>query len=98
MIYNPKQKDNRRFKPISLPTARKLFERYGYSLATDGHPDNTDPYKFKEPAFRSGVFPKDVVSGAMVKGISAAFADEPKDDPKDTPKDGPKDTNDEPKD
>lgn len=49
MIYNPKQKDNNRFVAVSIPSSRKLFERYGYSTV-QGHPDNTDPYKFSTPS------------------------------------------------
>lgn len=91
MIYNPKMKDNRRFKAVELSSARKLFERYGYSLADDGHPDGTNPFEFKEPSFKNGVFSKDVVSNAFVKGISKAFVEEPKEVPKVEPNETPKD-------
>lgn len=73
MIYNPKKVDNRRFKAVSLPSCKKLFERFGYSLGEKGHPDNTDPYKFTDPKFKSGVFPKDVDNSTLISGVTQAY-------------------------
>lgn len=39
-----------RFQAVPIPTATKLFEMYGFSRATTGHPDNTDPYNFTDPS------------------------------------------------
>ena len=50
MIIVRKQDMVNNFKEVPIPSARKLFERYGYSLTKDGHPDNTDPYHFSEPS------------------------------------------------
>lgn len=36
-----------RFQAVSIPSARKLFERFGFQLQ-QGHPDNTDPDHFNE--------------------------------------------------
>lgn len=39
-----------RFQAVPIPTVTKLFEMYGFSRATSGHPDNTDPYNFTDPS------------------------------------------------
>ena len=49
MIPNTKLRRLNAFKNYRLPSVRSLFERYGFSLAKVGHPDNTDPYNFKTP-------------------------------------------------
>lgn len=49
MIPNIKLRRLNAFKNYRLPSVRSLFERYGFSLAQAGHPDNTDPYHFKTP-------------------------------------------------
>ena len=39
-----------KFTAVPVATAKKLFETYGFSRATVGHPDNTDPYHFTDPS------------------------------------------------
>lgn len=34
---------------MRIPSGKALFERYGFK-APEGHPDNTDPYKFGKPS------------------------------------------------
>lgn len=36
-----------RFQAVSIPSAHKLFERFGFR-PVQGHPDNTDPDHFNE--------------------------------------------------
>lgn len=48
MLVNKKYQINN-FKFYALPSARKLFERYGFSLAKVSHPDGTDPDAFSAP-------------------------------------------------
>lgn len=43
-----------RFQAVSIPSARKLFERFGFHLQP-GHPDNTDPDHFGEVCNPVGV-------------------------------------------
>ncbi len=65
------------FKEVPIPSARKLFERYGYSLTRDGHPDNTDPYHFSEPSNLVGsteLEKMSVVGAGVVRGAYAAQA------------------------
>ena len=57
MYINKKLAAVNGFRPHAIPTARKLFERYGYSRVQDGHPDNTDPYHFNTPSNLTGVVP-----------------------------------------
>lgn len=66
------------FWPHAIPTARKLFERYGYSRVQDGHPDNTDPYHFNTPSNLTGVVPG---VGAVALGGVVADSLRPKPEP-----------------
>lgn len=43
-----------RFQAVSIPSARKLFERFGLR-PVQGHPDNTDPEHFGEVSNPVGV-------------------------------------------
>lgn len=43
-----------RFQAVSIPSARKLFERFGFQFQ-QGHPDNTDPDHFGEVCNPVGV-------------------------------------------
>lgn len=57
-MYFKKLADIQRFRPSYIATARRLFERYGFSLnRVDQHPDNTDPHHFKVPSNLAGVVP-----------------------------------------
>lgn len=69
MIRNDELSALNAFQPRAILTARKLFERYGYSRVTDGHPDNTDPYHFSTPSNVQGVVPG---VGAVSLGASVA--------------------------
>ena len=69
MIRNDKLSSLNAFQPRAIPSARKLFERYGYSRVADGHPDNTDPYHFGTPSNPQGVVPG---VGAVSLGASVA--------------------------
>lgn len=37
-----------RFEAVKIPSARKLFEKFGFKDSS-GHPDNTDAFKFSTP-------------------------------------------------
>lgn len=73
MFYNPKQKSNNRFRAVSLPSTKKLFDMYGYSRSAVGHPDNTDPYKFSSPSNPQGMIPNEAYMRTLVSGVSSAF-------------------------
>lgn len=62
------------FKAVPLPSARKLFERYGFSLAKGGHPDNTDPYNFNAPSNLVGSTELEQMSRVGAAAVSAARA------------------------
>lgn len=49
-----KENNLNRFQAVSIPSARKLFERFGFQLQ-QGHPDNTDPDHFGEVSNPVGV-------------------------------------------
>lgn len=49
-----KENNLNRFKAVSIPSARKLFERLGFQ-SISGHPDNTDPDHFGEVSNPVGV-------------------------------------------
>ena len=69
MIRNDKLSALNAFQPRAIPSARKLFERYGYSRVVDGHPDNTDPYHFGTPSNPQGIVPG---VGSVSLGASVA--------------------------
>ena len=69
MIHIPECCKSVAFVPRAIPTARKLFERYGYSRVADGHPDNTDPYHFGTPSNPQGIVPN---VGSVAIGASVA--------------------------
>lgn len=75
MYINKKLAAVNGFRPHAIPTARKLFERYGYSRVSDGHPDNTDPYHFNTPSNLIGVVPG---AGAVALGGAVAESLRPK--------------------
>lgn len=78
MYINKKLAAVNGFRPHAIPTARKLFERYGYSRVSDGHPDNTDPYHFNTPSNLTGVVPG---VGAVTLGGAVAESLRPKAEP-----------------
>lgn len=73
-IRTPKNKVNH-FKPHLLPTTGQLYKKYGTSLG-DGHPDNTDPYKFSDPVNPSGQHHLETMSAAerVVSSDSERYA------------------------
>lgn len=75
MYINKKLAAVNGFRPHAIPTARKLFERYGYSRVSEGHPDNTDPYHFNTPSNLTGVVPG---VGAVALGGAVAESLRPK--------------------
>lgn len=50
MIPNPELHKLVGFRRAKLASVRQLFNRYGFSLAKVGHPDNTDPMRFTSPS------------------------------------------------
>lgn len=86
MYINKKLAAVNGFRPHAIPTARKLFERYGYSRVQDGHPDNTDPYHFKTPSNLTGVVPG---VGAVALGGVVADSLRPKAGPPAEPQSSP---------
>ena len=76
MINFKKLADIQRFRPSYIATARKLFERYGFSLnRVDQHPDNTDPHHFKVPTNLAGVVPNlgsVEIGGNMLQSAASA--------------------------
>lgn len=92
MISNKKLGALNAFQPRAIPTARKLFERYGYSRVTDGHPDNTDPYHFGTPSNPQGVVPNvgSVSLGASVAdSLLSSSQSEPQSEPQPEPEPQP---------
>lgn len=77
MIYIEKLHKLQAFQNVRIPSSRELFARFGFSLASTGHPDNTDPNHWQTPGNLQGrIGLDDIADGGRIadRFVRAAVA------------------------